>query len=103
MSNVLSLVKYEQNDLIPCYFIALCQVRKEFILLYILRYILSPDTRLAVVDSVGGDTGVKTQHRLRLLATIIGPSWSHRPSPSFRFFFLNNTNNLVQLENRHYN
>ncbi len=30
--------------------------------------------RLAAIDGVGGDTGVKPQHRLRHL---------HRPSPSF--------------------
>ncbi len=33
--------------------------------------------RLAAIDGVGGDTGVKPQHRLRHL---------HRPSPSFWFF-----------------
>ncbi len=45
-------------------------------------------TRLAAIDGVGGDTGVKPQHRLRHL---------HRPSPSFDFFY-SNKNHLVQLE-----
>ncbi len=43
-------------------------------------------TRLAAIDGVGGDTGVKPQHRLRHL---------HR---HFDFFY-SNKNHLVQLEN----
>ncbi len=51
--------------------------------------------RLVVIDGVGGDTGVKSQHRLRHLPTAA-------PSPHhvffFFFFFYSNTNHLVQLE-----
>ncbi len=47
--------------------------------------------RLAAIDTVGGDTGVKPQHWLRHLPTV-APS-----PPSFRFFY-SNKNNLVQLE-----
>ncbi len=48
----------------------------------ILKHVSGPThsrnhTRLAAIDGVGGDTGVKPQHRLRHL---------HRPSPSFWFF-----------------
>ncbi len=49
--------------------------------------------RRVVIDGVGGDTGVKSQHRLRHLPTAA-------PSPTivFFFFFYSNTNHLVQLE-----
>ncbi len=50
--------------------------------------------RLVVIDGVGGDTGVKSQHRLRHLPTAA-------PSPTMFFiylFFYSNTNHLVQLE-----
>ncbi len=47
--------------------------------------------KLAAIDGVGGDTGVKTQHRY-----VTCPP-RHRPPPSFRFFY-SNTNNSVKLE-----
>ncbi len=45
--------------------------------------------RRVVIDGVGGDTGVKSQHRLH-----------HLPTAAFFFniFFYSNTNHLVQLE-----
>ncbi len=52
-------------------------------------------SRLAATDGVGGDTGVKPQHQLRNLPTV--------PHHHSDFFFYSNKNNLVQLENRHYN
>ncbi len=45
-----------------------------------------------MIDGVGGDTGVKSQHQLRHLPT--GTIPHHR----FFFFFYSNTNHLVQLE-----
>ncbi len=50
------------------------------------------ESRLAAIDGVGGDTGVKPQHRLRHLPTA---------APSLIvifFFFYSNKNHLVQLE-----
>ncbi len=48
--------------------------------------------RLVAIDGVGGDTGVKSQHRLRHLPTVA-------PSPTMFFLiFYSNTNHLVQLE-----
>ncbi len=47
-----------------------------------------------MIDGVGGDTGVKSQHRLPHLPTAA-------PSPTIVFFYLffySNTNHLVQLE-----
>ncbi len=46
-------------------------------------------TWLAAIDGVGGDTGVKPQHRLRHFPTA---------APSLWFFFYSNKNHLVQLE-----
>ncbi len=48
---------------------------------YITVHKMSLTTRLAAIDGVGGDTGVKPEHRLRHLPN------AHRPSPSFLFIF----------------
>ncbi len=51
-------------------------------------------TRLAAIDGVSGDTGVKPQHWLPL---------AHRgtiPHRHFLLFFYSNKNHLIQLENR---
>ncbi len=49
-------------------------------------------SRLAAIDGVGGDTGVKPQHRY------VTCPLRHRPTLSFRFFFYSNKNYFVQLE-----
>ncbi len=47
--------------------------------------------RLAAIDGVGGDTGVKPQHRY-----VTCPP-RHHPPPLLRFFY-SNTNYFVKLE-----
>ncbi len=47
--------------------------------------------RLVAIDGVGGDTGVKSQHRLCHLPTAA-------PSPTIVVFLYSKTNHLVQLE-----
>ncbi len=54
----------------------------------------SAHARLAAIDGVCGDTGVKSQHRLRHLPTA-APSLT---VGFFILFFYSNTNHLVQLE-----